>query len=198
MAVTCHQCSRPPLFQIEVEQGSIYLCLDCKLKLTQHNYMCNDMIERLINHQNDQMEMIAGVRGALPRFPARQIIQTGDTTLNNIHIDRSSIGVLNNGNIHTLDASITALNQAGDDSLATAIRTLTEAVAHATIVSQDEKNKILEILSVLAAESTVPQEKRRRIAMRPLLIELAGIIGGIDALSNIWEKYHSVIEAAFQ
>ena len=198
MSFNCSQCGRPAFFQIGGQ--AVYLCLDCNLKLTHIRYMDIEMLERESNYLAEQMEMTIGVRGVVPRYPPRQIkhvINQGDTILNNIKVENSAIGILNTGSIQTIDSSVTALNQSGQGELATAIRTLTEAVANTKTVEEEQRSKILEMLSVLASESTLPKEKRRKAAMGPLVVSLAEIIQGIDALGNIWAKYHPLIVSAF-
>ncbi len=117
---------------------------------------------------------------------------------NNFNIDRSTIGVLNTGSIANLNSSVTALNQGGNAPLAAAFKSLTEAVANEATIAPVDKDKILEMMSVLAAESTVPAEKRKKFAMLPLLKEIATFIAGIGTVGKIWDTCRPIIESVFQ
>src|SRR5258708_37897627 len=75
---------------------------------------------------HDRMADTIGLPRTGAYFPSRHpthLIHTGDTTLNDFKIDRSTIGVLNTGSIANLNASVTSLNQSGNAPLGAAIKT---------------------------------------------------------------------------
>jgi len=196
----CSQCGKPAMFLVGPDDKRTPLCLECNLKFVQLTVAQNEMYERQINYLTDQMEVTVGLPGLFPRFPVRrppQTVQTGDITLNNIKVDRSVVGVLNTGTIETVDSAVTALHQSGDDQLSAAIQELTQAVVNNNEVVAETKNKILEILSVVATEATAPKERRRLTVIRALLHELAGLMGGAAALGAVWDRIRPILEAAF-
>lgn len=178
--------------------GRIPLCLDCNLKLAQVTALQLDLCGRMFNYHTAEAEAALGVGGILPRFPERQVIQGGSVTLNNIRLDRSVVGVLNTGTIETVDAAVTALGAAHEEGVADAVKALAEAVAASTGATAEQKNQVLEILSVLATEATAPKEKRRSAAMRPLLQELSTHVGAIASLAPLWLQYGPVLVQAFR
>lgn len=127
----CHQCPKPALYYLEVEGGQLPLCLDCFMKVQYLTERALEANERRINFLSDQYEMVTGLPGMLPRFeqrPPATFVTAGDLVMNNLKIDRSSIGVLNTGQIGSVDTAIGTLHDNGDDAAADAFRDFTEAI----------------------------------------------------------------------
>jgi len=101
----CYNCSNQAMWLVGPEDARRPLCLDCHLKLVQATTLENDMLTREMNFLIGMAEATSGVYGAIPKYPERKVVQMGNVALNNIKIDRSSIGVLNTGTIGTLDAA---------------------------------------------------------------------------------------------
>src|SRR5947208_537253 len=102
------------MFAYKMGDGKAPLCLDCSLKLTQLTAAQMDMQTRHLNFLTGAMESQAGVpSGTLPRYPERSVVHLEGVTLNNIRIDRSTVGVVNTGTIGLVDSAVTALRQAG-------------------------------------------------------------------------------------
>lgn len=116
----CHQCSKPAMHLVGSGNAQVPLCLDCNLKHVQLITMQNDMLERQMNYLTDYMDMVVGLPGLSPKFPERKNVTIGGITLNNIKIDRSTVGVVNTGSIETVDSAVTVLKQSGDPQLAAA------------------------------------------------------------------------------
>ena len=142
----CCQCPRPALLLVGPENARVPLCLDCNLKFVQITTMQNDMLERLMNYLTDEMDLVAGLPGLSPKFPERKNVAVGGVTLNNIQIDRSTIGVVNTGSIETVDSAVTVLKQSGDSHLATAVLELFQAVLNSQALRADTKAEIVDIL----------------------------------------------------
>ena len=196
----CSQCGRPAVVRIGGKEGTIFLCIDCNLKFEQAQAMEFDRNARLFNMVSDQMDAMAGVpySGGRIALPERPVFHVGGLNLNNIKIDRSTIGILNTGTIGTVDGAVTVMKQHGETGAADAIARLTEAVAKAQAVSTEDKNRILEALSVLATEATMPKDKRRSSAMKPLLLDLSTFLGGIAGLAQLWQQFGPAISGLFQ
>jgi hypothetical protein len=155
----------------------------------------------MLNYLSAEMESAVGLPGIMPRFPARPpraIIQSGNVTMHHINIDRSSIGVVNTGYIGQVDSAIGTMRSSGDASGAEGFKQFTEALVSLQSVDSAHKNKLLEILSVLASEATLPPEKRRKSAMRSLLVELATLTSGVADLATLYAHFGPAILALFQ
>jgi hypothetical protein len=181
--------------------SEVPLCLECHSKFQDVVDRRIENSERMMNYLSDLMEARIGIPGLAPRFPPRPprtVIQAGNFTMHNIRIDRSSIGVLNTGYINSVDTAIGTMRGSGEESAADAFRSLTEELVRIQGVEAEHKDKVLEILSVLASEATVPREQRRKSAMRALLSELATLTSGVAALAQLYSQYAPAIAALFQ
>lgn len=196
----CCQCSKPALFLVGPEGQQVPLCLDCNAKFQEMLDRQNENSERMMNYLASEMEMTVGLSGLLPRFPERRprtVIRSGNITMHNIKIDNSNIGVLNTGNIGTVDTAIGSMRSSGDSAAADSFRLLTEALVRLQDVDSELKNRLLEVLSVLASEATAPPAQRRKSAMRPLLVDLATLTSGVQSLAQLYAQYAPAILALF-
>ncbi len=180
-------------------EGTIPLCLDCYVQFSQLMDRQTENLERQLNYLAEGIEMTVGMPGLSPRFPLRppRTVLAGLTTLNHMHISNSNIGVLNTGTIGTIDGAVGIMLSGGEQKAAQAFKTMTEAVASASDLATPDKNKTLELLSVVAAEGAAPKEKRRSEAMRTLLRDVSSALSGSAALVRLWEAVKPVIEAMF-
>ena len=191
----CHNCSKNAMYVVGDQQ--VPLCLDCYIRFQDMNERQLDSLERQMNYLSAQMESSVGMPGILPRYPERRrVIHTGQTTLNNFNVSNSQIGVLNTGTIQNVDATVTVLRTGGESDLATALTELAQAVISDSAIVDQTKNQILELLNELAEQAVAPNEKRKPAVARAILAELGSILGGIESLSNLWDKFKSVLGSA--
>ena len=172
------------------------VCVDCNLKIVQAIAIQQDTLGRTLNMLHADAEFALPFPIQLPRYAVRQFPVSGDLTLNNIKIDRSTIGVLNTGIITNLDSAVTALNEQGQSALGNGLANFTQAVI-ASELAPATKEQVIELLSTLSAEATAPPETRRRALLRPLLSEVATLVGGAAGLIALWEPVKALLEAAF-
>lgn len=92
---------------------------------------------------------------------------------------------------------MTALQQSGDKELAAAILRLSEAVLKNSDITVEAKRQLVDIISVVATEATAPPERRRAAVIRPLLQEIATLVGGVAALAELWQQVMPVLQSAF-
>lgn len=196
----CYQCPKPALFMVGDPGQAIPLCLDCNSKFQEVIDRQMENSERMLNHLAAEMEATVGMSGLVPRFPPRRprtVIQSGKVTMHNINIDRSNIGVVNTGYIGSVDSAVGSMRAAGEANAADAFRGFTEKLLRLPDVDPKEKDAILELLSLLATEATMPPEKRRSSAMRTLLAELANLVSGIASAAQLHAQYAPLIARLF-
>jgi hypothetical protein len=193
----CHNCDK--LAMLTVTQAAVPLCLDCYIKWETINLQRMEMLERQHNLAADEVEIATGMPGIAARFPPRppRTVIRGGPTLNNINISNSQIGVLNTGTIGTIDNAVGVIQQHGEPDAATALKTLTEAIAEAPDLSVADKNKALELTSLVATEAAAPAEKRRKGAMGAILSELGSTLRTSAAVVKIWEFAQPLIANLF-
>lgn len=191
----CYQCNNLAMYMVGPEGQQVPLCLECNLKYVQIISTQNEFNMKMINYLSESMEVTAGLSSFLPRFPEKKIINTGEIILNNIKIDNSTIGMINTGNIQSIDMAVTNLNQIGDDKIASALKELSETILKNDEINSEIKNQLIELLSAIALEATMPKEKFRKAIFKPLIVELSTILGGIASLSQLWDKLKPIFDS---
>jgi hypothetical protein len=182
----------------QVGEPSVPLCLDCYFKYTQIQQQQTENNERLINYYSDQMASTIGMPPLGPRFPERprSVIVAG-TKLNNISVNNSVVGTINTGSIGTVDQSITALAQAGEHDLAKAIKTLSEAILQSSDLTGNQKNDLIESLSVITKEAATPKAERKNSVALALLEHASKVTSMANDITDICQKWWPVLIAAF-
>ena len=185
----------------EIGEQNIPLCLDCYFKLAQIQQQQVENNERMINFASDEMSVVVGLPPIGPRFPTRPrpVIVAG-TKLNNITVNNSVVGTINTGSIGSVDQSISALIQCGEPSLAEAIKGLTETILQSGDLTRNQKNELVESLSVIAKEAATPKEARRNTVALALLeraVQITSLANDItDVCTKLWPALVAVFSVA--
>lgn len=156
------------MFGYAGENGTaIPLCLDCSVKYEALLERRMETVERQINFHTEQIERTVGLPGLGPRFPTRppRAVLTGAVTLHNINISGGSVGVVNTGSIGRIDNAVGTIAKSGEPAAAAAMKEITEAVANSGEMTPENKKRVLDSLSLVAAEATAPRDQRRGAAM---------------------------------
>jgi hypothetical protein len=192
----CYQCDTPAMYHIG--EQSIPLCLDCYFKFSQIEQQQVENSERMMNYLSDEMSMIAGLPPIGPRFPPRpRPTVIAGAKLHNISVNNSVVGTVNTGSIGTIDQSITALLQVGDPQVAEAVKALSEAILQSGDLTPNQKNELVESLSVVAKEAAAPKEARRNTVATALLERATKITSLANDITDICQKWWPVLLAAF-
>ena len=170
------------------EQG-IPLCLDCYFKISQIQQQEAETNERMMNYLSDQIASSVGMPPIGPRFPPRPkpVIVAG-TKLNNISVNNSVVGTINTGSIGTVDQSISALVQTGEAELAEAIKVLSEAILQSGDLTSNQKNELVESLSVISKEAATPKEIRKNTVALALLERAAKVTALANDITEVCQK----------
>ena len=189
MSKKCSQCGNAEaIYEIEGHP----LCLNCAYKVEQMNNMELVANMQQINFLLGQIEATTGLYGFSPKYQIPEappiINQQGGITLNNINVEKSVIGSINTGNIGQIDVALSNIRNGGDDKLADNIKEFTEAVLASTELTIEMKNEIVEQLSFLSGQATVPQESQKRSIIKPILSTIGEGIQHIPGLLTLFEK----------
>ena len=196
--VKCYNCDKNAICQVGPEGQQVPIRLDCYIRWQNIHIRRQETLAREVNFLTEQMESIVGLQGILPKYPEPQaVIHTGGVTMNNINVSNSKIGILNTGTIENVDNTVTVLRTQGNEQLASAVTLLSESVIKSAQVATDQKNQILELLSSLSEEAVAPKGKRKLAGVRAVLVELSGLLGGVAALAQVWEKVRSLLQQVF-
>jgi len=192
----CYQCDRPPMY--EVGEACIPLCLECYFKLMQIEQQKYENNERMLNYLHDQASAIVGIPSLFPRFPPRpQPVIVSGAKLQNINVNNSVVGTINTGSIGTVDQSISALIQTGEPKLAEAIKSLSEAILQSGDLTRNQKNELIESLSVLSKEAATPLEQRQNTVAVSLLEKAIKLTSLANDITDVCNKWWPVLAVAF-
>ena len=185
------------MYQVQVRDQSIPLCLDCYFKLSQIQQRDLENNERVLNYLSDEIAAQVGMRPMGPRFPRRpQPVHVGGIKLNNISVSNSVVGTINTGSIGSVDQSISALVQLGKPALADAIKSLSEAILQSADLTRNQRNELVEIMNVLAKEAATPKEARRSTVTQTLLDKAMRITSLANDITDVCQKWWPVLVAA--
>jgi len=189
----CSQCSKTAIFS--VGEGKVPLCIDCYLKLQQAIELQDRRLKEELNYLTDSIEATVGLYGILPRYPIpKPIVRQGPVTLNNITVDRSTIGSINTGEIVNLDVAITSISKSGNENLVKALKEFTQAVIEEKKLNDIIKNQIIEQLSFLANQVNTPKERRKKGIIKAVLSEIRNNISTVAGLVVLWEKLYPLFK----
>jgi len=155
--------------------------------------------ERLAERALDDMEMITGVpmRALRRSRPQPQPVVVTGATFNSINIRNSNVGVVNTGQLTQVDTAITVIARQGNQQLASALKSLTEAVMANTALAEPSKKEAIEILSTLGIEATAPPAQRKTGVARALMVRLKELLNVGADLAEVTQAAMDVIATAF-
>jgi hypothetical protein len=191
---TCTQCGKPAI--VQYDEG-MYLCVDCNLKVQQAMHLIYSRLVDQTNFTNAMIEMSVGIPGLSPRIPRPRSPFEGDKlTLNNINVDRSTIGSINTGNIGRLDIAMTQIRNRGESGPVEALRELTEAVLKTQEIAEATKDELVEQISFLAQQIALPKEQRSLTIAKTVFKSLTTSISTAAGLMTLWPKVEPVLRSA--
>lgn len=197
MSPRCSQCPRPAV----VSMGGQNMCVE-------HAAMLSGMIQNqqaqhaaMINFLHEQIEYTMGVpssgsRIAIPQ-PAPTVVHRGNVTNNQFRIDRSVIGAVNTAEVAKIEVSMNNIQNQDSGDFTAAIKELTEAFAANTELQQDNKEELLEILSYLSNQATLPEQQQQKTLIKRMLSRVPRIIATAAVLTTIWASHHQAITSFF-
>lgn len=191
----CSQCGNNAMYEVE---GHL-LCLQCA-KVWQD--MLRGQIEdqvRALNFLHEEMEMITGMPGVLPRYelPKPPTINTRRITLNNIQVSDSVVGVINTGQIEKLDVAVDAVRDAGQEQLADALQKLSQAVVDAPDLLPQQKDEAVEHLAFLAEQASMPKERRQRSVAKTVIVGLEHVLNAAASVVTLWQAVRPYLLGLF-
>jgi hypothetical protein len=182
----------------QIGEQNIPLCLDCYFKFSQIQQQQLESSERMMNYLSDEMAASVGLPPMGPRFPPRpQPVVVAGAKLHNIHVNNSVVGTINTGSIGTVDQSISALVQSGEPELAEAIKALSEAILQSGDLTQNQKNELVESLSVISKEAATPKEARQNTVALSLLGKAMKVTALANDITDVCQKWWPVLVAVF-
>lgn len=190
-SIKCSQCNKPAY---GYSKGKPY-CLDCSVKITEINSKMLATSMKMTESLKDTMDAIAG----LPPQRA-QIQRPTNLTYNNFKIDHSSIGAINTGTISgslkNINARLTIMRDSTE--LIHGLKSLTETIVNSPEIPQDQKQELLEFISVITDEMIKPHHERKQAIIQIVLKTMSDYANIILAIQTIWNVVHPLLITFFQ
>jgi len=118
-------------------------------------------------------------------------------TLNNIHVDRSTVGAINTGEVAKIDVSITLLQQAGNKDISEALRSLTQAIIDASEMPEDSKSQALDQVGYLSEQAAAAAKDRKPGMIRAALSAITQTATTVSAVATAWNAAEPILKAHF-
>lgn len=203
----CFNCRKHATYQI----GHQLFCLDCAEKMSRIAERQQQEQSFRLAQSRTMLNFVLGVAesmsvgppGFLGRIEVPQIAfptVKRDITLNNIKIDRSTIGVSNTGQmqgIEKIDVNISRLGQTNQMDTAEAFGALTEAIVSSGEISAETRSQLVEQLQELSPQALLPSDQRRTGVIRPVFNALSSSLNSASALATIWATWGNTIRSYF-
>lgn len=197
----CNNCDNNASLEMKGpnDEGSLYLCVDCNLKLELAQNMEFNRNVSLLNRLQQSLALTTGI-------PAHQMQQvrraplsmTSHRSVNHhVGIGGDNFGVVNTGNMGRVRNSVNALASSGSEEIANALHELAGSIDAAIELQADSKAEALEILSILADEASRPKEARKGPAMKSLLKRLGEVLTASNAVTALYERIAPSVAAFF-
>ena len=122
----------------------------------------------------------------MPRY------QVTTPQININHIDRSIIGALNTGHIEHLEVAMDNLNNMGSSDITSSLKEFIEKVLVSKELNDEVKNQVIEQVSFVASELTVPSQTRKWLVI-PTLASIKDSVITVNGLVILWNTLHSHI-----
>lgn len=193
MSLRCSQCSRPAV----VSMSGQNLCVE-------HAAMMANIVQRqqaqsaaMINYLTEQIEYTMGVPFSGPRIaipqPPPTVVHRGHLTSNQIRIDRSVIGAVNTAEVAKIEVSMNNIQNQDSAEFTAAIKVLTEAFASNAELQRGKKEELLEILSYLSNQATLPEQQQQKTLIKQMLSRVPKIIASAADLTTLWTAHHQTL-----
>lgn len=191
----CSQCNSEAMYEI---QGHL-LCLEHYTMLS--NNLRAQQIESMamMNYLSDSIDRVFGLPPSGPRIEIpHQAVLNSPMTFNHIQIDRSVVGAINTAQVARIDVAMQNIRNQGNEDVSKAIKSLTEAIINDKQANKTEKNQILEQLTFLAEQATLPKSQQQKSVIKMVIKAIPSTLNTISSFSNLWSKWGATIEEFFK
>ena len=192
----CTQCEKTAIQQY----GDNFLCLDCLEKLSLIHHRENEQRHREIMY-NMQMansaeqymnEVLGG--GGKPSFDLQAFYASRNIKSNTVNVNNSIVGNISTEEVGNIQVSLEKINQSGGVEIAQKLHELASAVLSAPNVRNEKKNELLEQLSLLSEQASLPIQNRKTGLIKAASNALKESASTITSIPGAWEKIEPIIK----
>ena len=190
----CSQCARQAMYDIN---GHL-LCLEHRTMLVQSAQQSQRDNMAMMNYLRDQINETFGLPPSQTRIQVPQdIINHAPVTYNHINVSDSVVGSINTAQVGRIDVAMNRIANGGNEEVANAIKSLTEAVLSSKEVDSGIRDQLIEQLSFLAEQAVLPKAQQQKSVIGIVLETTATTIGAIASLSALWTQWGAVLASHF-
>ena len=155
----------------------------------QASYMEQAMLMSHANRAAQQMEVVTGIAGLVPKFQLpNPPVRIGSRIVNNINVSNSNVGVINTGNVARIKASLKVVAERGDDRIAASLALLTEEVRSIEGIAIAAREQILEHIEFVAEQAARDPEQRQASLGSQCLRQLDELLSPLANLATLWQS----------
>lgn len=189
----CTQCNRPAVASMSGQN----LCVEHAAMMANIVQQHQAQSAAMVNYLTEQIEYTMGVPASGPRIaipqPSPTVVHHGNITNNEFRIDRSVVGAVNTAEVAKIEVSMNNIQNQDSSEFSAAIKALTEAFAANVELQETKKEELLEILSYLSSQATLPEEQQQKTLIKRMLSGVPQIIAGAADLTAIWIAHHQAL-----
>jgi hypothetical protein len=193
--IQCSTCTSTKIYGYNYK--GLPFCLNCAEKI---NKMSNETLNALREDNQEIIDFMDSFAGLPPRRNNPQIQRPTNINYNNFKIDRSAIGVINtgtiNGSLKNINARLAIMHDSKE--LIQGLKSLTETIVNSPEIPQDQKQELLEFISVITDEMIKPRHERKQAVIQIVLKTMSDYANIILAIQIIWNVVHPLLITFFQ
>lgn len=192
----CSQCDRDAMYEVK---GHL-LCLEHFTMMSNNLRQSQIQGMAMINYFSDNIDSIFGLppRGPRISLPPQTVVNNNPTTNNNIKVDRSFVSSINTGQVARINAAMSNIQNGGNEEVSSAIKSLTESVINNKEIESRQKEEIIEQLTFLAEQATLPKSQQQTSVIKMVLKTVPATLSTLTSLNTLWTQWGRVIEGFFK
>lgn len=191
---SCANCGKPAFVYL----NEFPVCIDCKYKVDQSQWMQFAQNAAMLNYLERQMTDIVGMPHlaneiAIPKPPVPPINYHHQS----VSVSDSTVGAINLGNVHDIQVNLQALTQKGSPDIVQPLQQLTDAILNAQDANEAEKNELLEQVASLTALANAKPEERKTGVVKALLGAIKDGATTITSAAAAWASVEPILKGHF-
>lgn len=196
----CSQCDKVAI----QKYGDNYLCLDCLERLSNIHHRENErrhreMIYRMqmANFADKDLNETLGFYGQKPPFDLSVFKPSRNIKLSNVNVSNSVVGNISTEEVGNINVSLEKIHSDGNIDTAQKIRDLTKAILESNEITVDLKNEVLEQISLLAEQVSLPPQNRKKGIIKAALSAIKDTASTTASVVAVWEKIEPFLKQLF-
>lgn len=193
----CTQCDKNAI----QKYGDNYLCLDCLERLSNIHHRSNEQRHREImysmqmtNASEKYINESMGLPSDRLSFDLSVFQPSRNIKLSNVNVNNSIVGNISTEEVGNINVALEKINASGDTGTASKLHELTVAILSAKEIDVAKKNEVLEQISLLSEQASLPQQNRKPGIIKAAASAIKETANTITSVAGAWEKIEPIIK----